>query len=122
MIKIEQIAGNEIYSFTVGESISEADSQEFLDFLELHADDGNKIHLIGIIKSFPGFENFKAFSATMKLKAKAISAIGKYALLTDKSWLDTAILIGDFLIPQIPMKQFHLNEQDAAVEWLKGNN
>ncbi len=121
MIKIEQVQDKDIYSFTIGKTISEADSQEFIDFLELHADDGNKVNLIGIINNLPGFEDFSAFTATLKMKTKAIGAIAKYAVLTDKSWLESAVSIGNFFTPGIPMKHFHLNEMQDAIVWLESN-
>lgn len=74
---------------------------------------------MGIINEFPGFENFKAFSETLKMKAKAVSTISKYALLSDKDWVETVLPMGNFVTPGIPIKHFDLDERQAAIAWLK---
>jgi len=117
MLNLKKIENYNIYSFEVSDDITEKDMHEFMELLETKASN-NKIKLLGIFKEFPGFENFKAFNETMKLKSKALNAIEKYALLTDKSWLEALLPIGNMLTPNITMKSFKLNERTEAIEWL----
>jgi len=117
MINLKKIENYDIYSFEVSDDISEKEMHEFMELLETKASD-NKIKLLGIFKEFPGFENFKAFNETMKLKSKALNTIEKYAILTDKSWVEALLPIGNMLTPNIPMKSFKLDERTEAIEWL----
>jgi len=117
MLNLKKIENYDIYSFEISGDISEKEMHEFMELLETKASD-NKIKLLGIFKEFPGFENFKAFNETLKLKSKAFNAIEKYAILTDKSWLEALLPIGNMLTPNLPLKSFKLNEQIEAIEWL----
>jgi len=117
MLNLKKIENYDIYSFEISGDISEQEMHDFMELLETKAHD-EKIMLLGIYKEFPGFETFKAFNETMKLKSKAIKAIKKYAILTDKSWIEALLPIGNVLTPKIPMKSFKLSERAEAIEWL----
>ncbi|OBX22488.1 MULTISPECIES: SpoIIAA family protein [Bizionia] len=119
MIKIEQLQEKEIYLFKITDDIDQAGAEKFINFLASKADNNEKIKLIGEVRSMPGFESFKAFTETMKLKVKAMGVIEKYAILSNKHWLENIIPIANFLTPTLPIKYFELNERDAAIAWLK---
>jgi len=117
MLNLKKVDNSNIYSFEVSDDLSQAEMQEFTQLLEAEGSD-KKIKLLGIFKEFPGFENFKAFNETLKLKTKAFNAIEKYALLTEAWWLEALLPVGNMLTPNIPMKSFKLNEQAEAMAWL----
>lgn len=119
MITITQIENKNIYLFKITDNVDESGTKKFIDFLTEKAENNEKIKMIGEMKSLPGFKNFKTFVETMKMKFKAISVVEKYAVLTDKSWIETIVPVGDFFIPGMEIKQFDLNERDAAIEWLE---
>ncbi|OAB76081.1 SpoIIAA family protein [Cochleicola gelatinilyticus] len=119
MIKIEQIQNKNIYLFKVTDAIDQAGVETFITFLETKADNNEKIKVIGVMESLPGFENFKTFVEMVKLKSKAITVIEKYAVLTNKDWIEKIIPIGNFMTPGIPVKHFAINEREAAIEWLE---
>lgn len=117
MLNLKKIKNYDIYSFEISGGISESEMHDFIELLETKANT-KKIKILGIYKDFPGFENFKAFNETLKLKAKAFNAIEKYAILTDKSWLEALLPIGNAFTPNLPIKSFKLNERAEAIEWL----
>jgi hypothetical protein len=119
MIAIEQIANKNIYVFQITEEIDQEGVEKFLSFLAAKAEKGEKMKMIGEVKSFTGFENFKAFTETAEMKLKAASSISKYAVLSDKDWVQTVIPVADLITPNIPIKHFALNERDQAIEWLE---
>jgi len=107
---IQKIDGKEIYKFTVQGKIDSDSMEEFNDLLKQYSESKTKIKLIGLILDFPGFEDLEAFTETLKVKFNSIGAIGKYAVLTDREWLQKFIPIGDFLTPGMPLKGFELGQ------------
>ena len=119
MLTIDKIEGTDIYEFSITGNVDENSIKDFYKLLEVKSQENHKIKLLGTINNFPGFEDFKAFSATMKMKAKAISNISKYAVLSGKDWINGILPVGNFVTPGIPMKHFNLEERDNAIAWLK---
>lgn len=119
MIAIEQIANKNIYVFQITDDIEKEGVEKFLSFLAAKAEKGEKMKMIGEVKSFTGFENFKAFAEAAEMKLKAASSISKYAVLSDKDWVQTVVPVADLITPNIPIKHFALNERDQAIEWLE---
>ena len=95
--------------------------EKFAEILE-EARQSGKIRLLGEMNGMPGFEDFKAVTETVKMKFKAINAIGKYAILTDKNWLERLIPLSDFLTPRIPLKHFPTGDRDKAIAWLESDS
>lgn len=119
MIKLEQLHGKEIYLFKITDDIDEEGVEKFINFLATKSDKNEKIKLIGEVRSIPGFESFKAFVETMKLKVKATGVLEKYAILSNKEWFENIVPLANFLSPGLPIKYFGLNERDAAIKWLE---
>lgn len=119
MLKLEKIEGTDIFEFSIDGDIDKESVEDFYKLLELKAEQHQKMKLLGTINEFPGFKDFKAFSSTLKMKVKAVRNIGKYAILSDKEWIETLLPTGSFLTPGIPMKQFDLDERKKAIAWLE---
>ncbi|MAN59578.1 MAG: hypothetical protein CMC08_07060 [Flavobacteriaceae bacterium] len=122
MIKIEQINEREIYLFTITDDLDQHSVKQFTEFLQAKSREGTKIKLAGVIESIPGFKNFRAFMDTVKMKSRAVGLIEKYAVLSDKDWLEHIVPVADFLVPGIPIQHFELHERAAAIDWLAGTN
>ena len=121
MIQVKKISGKDIYSISIGDTIDQEGIQAFTKILEEEIAKKEKIKLIAEFNQIPGFEGFKAFTETMKVKFKAIGAIGKYAVLSDKDWVKNVIPIGDFFTPGMPLKHFRQDEKEAAISWLESD-
>ncbi|PQB05390.1 STAS/SEC14 domain-containing protein [Aureitalea marina] len=119
MIRLGKIEGTNIYEFVIDGKLDEATINEFYELIKKTADEGNKILLLGVIESWPGFATFKTFTTTMKLKAKSIGHIAKYAIMSNKGWLESVMPVSDFLTPGMPVKHFKMDMRDAAIEWLQ---
>jgi len=119
MIHLNKIEGTDIYEFSIHGEIDKEGIENFYKLLELKAEQHQKIKLLGTIHEIPGFENFSAFIETIKMKGKAIGNLSKYAILSDRDWLENLMPIGNFLTPGIPLKHFELDEREEAITWLK---
>lgn len=118
MIKLEKIHNKQIYLFEVTDDIDQAGVENFINFLTNKAATNEKIKMIGVMESLPGFENFKTWVEMMTLKSKAIGVIEKYAVVTNQDWIEKIIPVGNFIAPGLPVKHFAMNQRDAAIEWL----
>lgn len=118
MIKIEKLEEKDIYTFEIEGDIDKNDADKITQLLLA---ENRKIKLLGIVKEIPGFEDFKSFSETLKTKMKSVSNISKYAVLTDRDWIENILPIGNFIVPSIPMKVFELDEKGKAIAWLEND-
>jgi len=118
MIHLESLPQENLYLFKITGDIDETNVEFFTKTLTDLASKNKKIKLIGEIHSMPGFESFKAFFETMKMKSVALSVIEKYVVLTDADWIGDMVSIGNFLTPGIAIKHFDLGERNKAVNWL----
>jgi len=119
MIELKKIEGTDIFEFSIDGKIDKESVENLYNLFELKAERHEKMKLLGTINEFPAFEDFKAFGKTMGMKAKAIATIAKYAILSDRDWIETLLPVGNFISPGIPLKHFDLNEREQAIAWLK---
>jgi hypothetical protein len=77
-----------------------------------------KINLIVILHSFPALENIKTFIKGIQVDLKAIGKVGKYAIVTDKKWIDSISGVADFLTPGMELKTFKISELEQARTWV----
>lgn len=119
MINLKKLEGTDIFEFTIEGDIDKTSVEDFYNLLQVKSEQNEKVKLLGTVHKFPGFEDFKSFSSTLNMKAKAVRNLSKYAILSDRDWVETIMPVGDFITPGIPLKQFDLDERDEAIEWLK---
>lgn len=121
MINLEKITNKNIFKITIENSIDEDDLHQFTELLAEKAKENQKLKLIVIIDQFPKIENFEAFKELVKMKLKAIQGIEKFAVLTDRKWLEAVVPVANFLTHGIPIKVFELEEEEKAIDWLEIN-
>ncbi len=118
MFNLHQLEGTQIYAFTVEGELNTRELEDFYYLLDRKLEENQKIKLLAEFKEFPGFESFKAFSETFKLKFKALTNIEKYAVVSDAGWIKAFTPLGNLLTPRIPIKHFTTQEKDEAINWL----
>ncbi|BAO56047.1 SpoIIAA family protein [Nonlabens marinus] len=77
-----------------------------------------KINLIIVLHSFPALENLKTFMKGIQVDLKAIGKVGKYAIVTDKKWIDKLSGVADFITPGMKIKTYKINELNDARKWV----
>jgi len=121
-MELQKIENTDIYEFRSTGKLTEQDakrlSQSFKEFKER----GQTIKLLGIIDKMPLPEDISSFDAVFSLKTSSINVVEKYAILTDKKWLDKSVVIGNFFTPSIPLKTFDKRNRNEAIDWLKKKN
>ncbi|CAH8285616.1 SpoIIAA-like protein [Mariniflexile fucanivorans] len=119
MINLNKIEGTDIYEFSIDGEIDKEGIENIYKLFQLKSKNSEKIKLLGKIHDIDGFESFKAFGETFKMKAAAITSIDKYAVLSNRHWMETLMPIANFVTPGIPIKYFDLDEREEAITWLK---
>ncbi|HZJ20004.1 MAG TPA: STAS/SEC14 domain-containing protein [Pricia sp.] len=77
------------------------------------------MNLLATFTDFDGFENFDSFLEGLKVDFAAFGNIEKYAIVTDKKWMQQMAKVESALLPGITMKGFDLGEKEKALAWLK---
>lgn len=117
MINIKKLENTNIYEFKINGKIDEKGMENLYELMETAVADNQKINLLGAIHEMPGFEDFDAFTETVKMKFKAIGGIEKYAIITKQDWIENILPVANFVSPNIPIKYFE--DRSKAVKWLE---
>jgi len=119
MIELKEIESN-IFQFEIIEEYTKTDAESMYKWIQEKAAKEEKFKMIAIVKDFPKFKNFfSLIKPTAKLKIDAIRHISRYAVLSDRDWVEAIMPISNLLTPGIPIKHFDLDEKDEAIKWLK---
>ncbi|MEQ9443913.1 MAG: STAS/SEC14 domain-containing protein [Cyclobacteriaceae bacterium] len=121
MITIQNYDDPKILGFTLEGELREEEIEKFTKAFEDKSQQGT-FHLLGEIENIGGFEDMEAFSETIKMKTEAlkdIDKIDKYAVVTDKKWMENLASVGGFFIPGISLRFFDKDEKPLAIQWLK---
>lgn len=119
MIKIEKIENKDIYTFKIEGKIDKQGIDNFESIFDSYKDKKNTLKLIAIIDGIPDFENFESFTETMKMKFSALGILAKYAIISEKKWMEKLIPVADFLTPNLPIEFFEKGKINDAIEWLE---
>ncbi|WP_179346279.1 SpoIIAA family protein [Winogradskyella ursingii] len=77
-----------------------------------------KINLIVVLRSIPALEKLKTFVKGMQVDLKAIGKVGKYAVVTDKKWIDKLSGVADFITPGMKLKTYKIDQLNDARNWV----
>ncbi len=118
-MELKKIENTNIYEFKSSGRLSEQDakklSQSFAEFKK----NGEKIKLLGIIEKTPFPIDFSSLDDLLRLKINSISVVEKYAIVSDKEWIENLVPIANYFTPGLPIKTFEIEDRDKAIDWLK---
>lgn len=63
-----------------------------------------KLHLVVEVRSFRGYQNWKAWRYFLENEPQLLRKVTSYHVISDQRWFRTFIQILQFLIPQIQFK------------------
>jgi len=119
MISFKKIEGTDIYEYIINNKVSKESLEEINNFLRQESKKELNLKVLGVIKEFDGFEGIEAFIEGIKIDFLQSGKIKKYALLTNKNWLERLGQLGDILTPGLPVKILDLDKREEAMKWLK---
>lgn len=118
-MELKKIQNTDIYEFRSTEKLTEKDAEKLSQSFKEFKENGQKINLLGIIDKFPMPESVPSIDEILSLKKSSMNVVKKYAILSDKEWLEKSVHIGNFFTPNIPLKTFDKDNRKEAIDWLK---
>lgn len=118
-MELKQIKDDNIYQFIIEDKLNEKEVKSFYQDLQKAMQKNDGLKLLAVVKDFPAFQNFKTLGETLTIKKEVISAIEKYAIVSDKNWVEALLPVSKIATPGIPIKHFPLEKTDDAVRWLE---
>lgn len=119
MLEMMDIGINNAVAFTISGKITEQDMTLVLDASKEKIERYGSIVILEKIESFNGVELAAIFEEFRYLREVGMSNMRKVAILTDKAWIEHIVRIEDKLFSGIDMQCFAMDEETAAVEFLK---
>ncbi len=116
-MELNQLNGNS-FEFTIEGELSSELMDDFYQLLLETGERHEKINLLAKVKSWPSFHSFQNFGKLAKVKSKSIGKIEKYAIVSDKKWVDALFPMANFLSFSMELKHFSEEEYQNAIEWL----
>jgi len=77
-----------------------------------------EVNLLIEVEDIEGVKNLKTIFSSLKTKWFAVKHLRKYAIVTDKDWLENLSDLVNFLTPGIEIKTFDNDEQKEAIDWI----
>ncbi|BDD03240.1 SpoIIAA family protein [Aureibacter tunicatorum] len=75
--------------------------------------------ILGEIEDIGGFEDIQSFLELVGVKIKAIGNVKKYAVVTEKKWIDKMVdFFRSMKLLQIEIEHFSPDEKEKALKWL----
>ena len=84
-------------------------------------ENNNKTRIYAEVIKIGGM-SLETFIENVKIKFQYFKELDKFekeAIVSDKSWLETWIKIGDKLFPSVEVRYFPTEEKEAALAWVK---
>lgn len=110
-----------VLAYEIDGLITKEDVREVMEPLTPILQGDRKINLFAKIKNYGGFDPaILADSSFMGTKMRAISHVGRYAIVGAPSWMKSVV---SWMAPMIPfeMRLFDSAEEDAAWAWVRTN-
>lgn len=93
------------------------DAQYIDEYVKMKFGQKEKFNILAILHDVDG-TTLKGMTEGLKVDAKHWQQFRKFAIISDKNWLQIAGWTGKYL-PGIDAKHFYKNQQEEAWDWLK---
>jgi hypothetical protein len=80
--------------------------------------ESEKIKLLGLFEAFEDFESVKNFVQGIEIDNSKVTRLEKYAVVSNKRWLEQVLEFENKLVPKIPFKFFKSGNKQKAIDWL----
>ena len=118
-MELTKIKNKNVYEFHATEKLTEQDAKNLLKSFKTFNELNQKINILGVIEKIPMPEGLSPINEIFSLKLNATEVIEKYAILSEKNWIDNLVPIAKFFTPSISIKTFDISDREKAIEWLE---
>lgn len=119
-IRFIQTTSENVFAYEVDGRIRERDIKNVVKEISPYMEREGKFNVLARMKGFNGFDLLSVFDdALIRLKFKAPTKIGKYAVVGPRSWMRNLLeLVNPLFSAEI--RTFEADEEAAAWEWIGG--
>lgn len=118
MISTLDIHADKVAAFRLQHYIDEPGLKKVVQEMEEKASQNGKVLLYFEFVSFGGWDSVQSFFDTLKLKFNSWDKIARYAIVTDKEWVQKQSRLANFLTPHFDVKAFNMEQKEEAIAWL----
>lgn len=104
--------------FHIDGPVDETGLQRLLSEVETRKNMHGKVRILIVFERMGGWDSFRAFWSNLRGKAQLWNAVEKYAIVTDKEWIDRLADMADWVAPQMDIETFRLAQRTEAEAWL----
>ncbi|QCX38731.1 STAS/SEC14 domain-containing protein [Aureibaculum algae] len=120
---METIKGTQLnLETTVSTIIEESINQKVIDrlYTEMKGviDSNGEVNLIIQANDIKSIKNLKSFFSDIKDKWFVLKHLRKFAIVTDKDWIENLTEIVGVLTPKVELKEFDMVDMDEAIDWV----
>ena len=119
MITLEKSTIPHLLRFTVDGNIDGKQVQAVVQQVRQAAEEHGAIRLLATIGSIGKLSNVTEFFTTLKQELGLVKHIDKYAIITDKKWLQAVAALENTFLPGMDVKAFTPSQSEEALEWLQ---
>ncbi|WP_271273636.1 STAS/SEC14 domain-containing protein [Aliamphritea hakodatensis] len=119
MLEMIDIGIDNAVAFRISGKITEQDMTRVLDASKEKVEHYGSIVILEKIESFHGVELAALLEEFRYLREVGMSNMRKVAIQTDKTWIEHIVRIEDKLFSGIDMQCFAMDDDTAAIEFLK---
>jgi hypothetical protein len=113
-----QTTSENVFAYEIDGRLRERDIKSAVKELKPYFERDGKFNVLARMKNFNGFDLLALLDDDyIRMKLKAGSKVGKYALVGAKSWMRNLVELVDPLIGT-EIRTFEATEEDAAWEWI----
>jgi hypothetical protein len=117
-IRFLQTTSENVFAYEVDGRLRERDIRNAVKELKPFFERDGKFNVLARMTGFSGFDLLSIFDDQLiRLKIKAPSRIGKYAVIGAKSWLRNLLELVNPLV-STEIRTFEISEESAAWEWV----
>jgi len=117
MMKCTQYDTRNIVELTIDGPITKAEMDPMIEKLDGMIHEFGKIRVVEVIRNIGKIEP-AALWADLKWEPRHINSFSHVAIVADQKWIEWMVKPLDLLIP-CEIKLFHLDELEAAREWIR---
>ena len=112
---------HQIVHFSVEETTKfDEFSRIYGDIKATAAEQGGRVQLLGEFVNFGDYAAFERAFANIRKGLAELKEVERFAVLTDRKWMDMIVKSESFLLPHLKMKAFDAVNQGDAKNWLLG--
>lgn len=117
-IRIIQTTSDNVFAYEVDGRIRERDIKSSVEAIQPYLQRDGKFNVLARMKNFNGFDLLSVFDDELiKMKLKAPSKIGKYAVVGPKPWMRNLLeLVGPLISTEV--RTFDASEEAEAWQWV----